>query len=339
VVEAVFGETAVRFILVIAARWRLVKRSDQSFRFSVAIKRKWLTYQVLLYHRVNDDADPFFAGLPTRIFARQMELLRRYFTVLPLHELVQRAQENEIPPHAVAITFDDGYRDNYRYAYPVLKHLDLPATIFLATGAIDSDTPLWHDVVFNAFRRTTAKSILVGDKNYSLNTVAEKVRVSQRFLDILRTCSPKDRSNLITWLTRTLMVGDQRIHGADKLRWYEIVEMAGNNISFGAHTVSHSILSQMPLARAAEEIAISKKDIESHMNDQITLFAYPNGREHDFNDDIKDAVKAAGFLSAVTTIWGNNTVDTDPYELRRVQNWGENPTLSLVRLGYYQLTT
>jgi hypothetical protein len=103
---------------------------------------------------VNDDAHPFFTGTPVVLFRRQMELLRHYFTVLPLEDLAERARRRELPDNGVAITFDDGYRDNYTHAFSVLRELGLPATIFLTTEALDANALLWHDRVFDAFHRT-----------------------------------------------------------------------------------------------------------------------------------------------------------------------------------------
>src|SRR5215213_9945100 len=100
--------------------WRIKPGMDGRFRSSSVTKRTHARFQILCYHRVNDDRDPFFSGVPVTVFAAQMDILSRYFTVLSLEELLERAQASEIPPGAVAVTFDDGYRDNYIHAFPVL---------------------------------------------------------------------------------------------------------------------------------------------------------------------------------------------------------------------------
>jgi peptidoglycan/xylan/chitin deacetylase (PgdA/CDA1 family) len=284
---------------------------------------------------VNDDRDPFFGGVPVKTFAKQMEILHRFFKVLPLEELVERAAKNDIPPHAVAITFDDGYQDNYTHAYPILKHFDFPATIFLATGTLDSTPLLWHDRVFDAFRRTKARALALEAEVYPLTTLPQKHMALQAVLRELRMCTPHAREALMQRVIIQLDVLETCALHAQKLQWQEIEEMARKNIVFGAHTVTHPILTRMSLAEAVEEILASKATIERHLRVPVRLFAYPNGGYEDMNAAIKRVLKAAGFLCAVTTLWGNNTMHTDPYELRRVRAWGGQPQMAIMRLAWY----
>ncbi len=93
-------------------------------------------FPILSYHRVNDERDPFFPSLPTEVFERHMAFVSAAYVVLPLEELVERMARGRVPRNALAITFDDGYRDNLTHAAPVLARHGLPATVFLATGVI-----------------------------------------------------------------------------------------------------------------------------------------------------------------------------------------------------------
>src|SRR5215468_412589 len=78
-------------------------------------------FQILGYHKVSPDAHPFFAPIHPEVFERQMRFLKSCYKVVGLHELVNRAARGDVPERAVAITFDDGYRDNYDFAFPILK--------------------------------------------------------------------------------------------------------------------------------------------------------------------------------------------------------------------------
>src|SRR6185436_9993566 len=93
-------------------------------------------FQILGYHKVSPEAHPFFPPVPPEIFEQQMKFLSSCYTVMSLQDLVARPLRGEIPQRAVAITFDDGYQDNYDYAFPILKKYKFPATIFVSTGAI-----------------------------------------------------------------------------------------------------------------------------------------------------------------------------------------------------------
>ncbi len=327
-----------RFFLSIADRWEIGKKSAQS-RCSPFLKRhKYSKFQILFYHHVGDENGSIFGGIPVKIFRRQMEILANYFNVLPLEELVERALNGDLPPRAFAITFDDGYQDNYVNAFPALKDLDLPATIFLATGAIESYAQLWHDRIFDAFHRTEVNSLFLCGKEYSLTTPAEKSAARTACLWDLRSKTPQERDEVIEQIIAKLEVHGYNSAKLNKLTWQEIEEMSKAKITFGAHTVTHPILSLMPAEEARKEIVASKEAIERRLKSPVRLFAYPSGRNIDFNDNLKQVLKDAGFLCAVTILHGTNYVYTDPYELRRLQAWDLNPQTFALRLGWHRLS-
>jgi len=96
--------------------------------------------------------------------------------------------------------------------------------------------------------------------------------------------------------------------------------MHRGGVSFGAHTVTHPILSRVSAERARWEIVESKREIEKQIGVTVSTFAYPNGRIGDFDASTKETLKAEGFQSAVTTVFGTNPCPPerwDPLELRR----------------------
>src|SRR2546430_8289701 len=102
---------------------------------------------VLRYHALTDGpSDVLYAApsicVPVEAFRLQMAFVRRAYTVVPLDELVAAvARGGKLPPRALAITFDDGYADNHRLAFPVLQDLGFPATLYVTTGALDGGAP------------------------------------------------------------------------------------------------------------------------------------------------------------------------------------------------------
>ncbi len=276
-------------------------------------------YLVLCYHRVNDDAHPFFPGIRVDLFRRQMETLRRNFTVLPLAELAERARRDDLPRNGVAVTFDDGYRDNYTNAFPVLRDLGLPATIFLTTDALDRNALLWHDRVFDAFHRARKP-----EARPPLGAVLARLRRS----------SPEERDREIDRLLEELGIGPGVPQGWEKLTWDQAREMAPQGISFGAHTIDHPILTFVSEEEAKRQIRESKKRIEAELGSPITMFAYPNGGASDFDRSTERIVEEEGFSLAVTTLAGGNDAETNSYSLRRTGMWGDDPQLSTLRLAW-----
>lgn len=326
-------------ILWAADRMRIKRKTDNRPAFPFLQKRGDAHYLILYYHRVNDDGDPFFGGIPVRTFARQMEILQRFFHLLPLQELVERAVQEDLPPKAMALTFDDGYRDNYLNAFPILKELRLPATIFLATGALDSQGPLWHDRIFRAFSRTRRLSLPFQGGEYALRGLQEKRLSLQAVLNHLRKLSPGERDAVIENVLQVLEVPESKEDGMDKLNWQDVEEMARNGITFGAHTVTHPILTRLPLAEAAKEILSSKETIENKLHLPVRLFSYPNGSREDFNESIKEILREAGFVGALTTIWGPNDAHTDPFEFRRMGLWDLEPQSGALKLAWYKFSS
>jgi peptidoglycan/xylan/chitin deacetylase (PgdA/CDA1 family) len=315
------------------------KKNVEGYRlFPYIKKRRVRTCQILTYHRVNDENDPFFPGIPTMEFARQMEVLTERFTLCSLNRLIEGIETGDLPEHAVAVTLDDGYRDNYLNAFPVLKRYAVPATIFLATGVIGSRKTLWHDQVFAAFRQTRASKLSsFGPENttLSLRSLAEKLQSQRQILNYLWSLAAEKRDSTITELCHRLEV-EKTESGLLMLAWEEVSEMSRNGIQFGAHTVNHPILARLRPDQAEQEISDSKRAIEAVLNTAVTSFAYPVGRSVDFTASTKAIVEEAGLSCGLTTIFGDNPPGTDLYEIRRIAPWNEDADSFELRLKYYK---
>jgi peptidoglycan/xylan/chitin deacetylase (PgdA/CDA1 family) len=268
-----------------------------------------------------------------------MEGLSRYYTVLPLEELVGRALVGDVPANAVAITFDDGYQDNYEHAFPILKQFGIPGTIFLSTGVINRPGILWHDVLFDLFRKTTAMSIEIDGRSLPLHCRADKLQALFAVLKTIRRLSPDARDRHISNIAASLGVSFNVRSGPKMLTWEQIREMAKAGITFGAHTVSHPILSRMPLDKAVQEIETSKRTIEDKIGQRVRLFAYPNGSREDFTEPLKRSLKELGFQCAVTTMWGLNGRISDPFELRRMWLWDNDAVMTAFKLSWYKFAS
>jgi peptidoglycan/xylan/chitin deacetylase (PgdA/CDA1 family) len=333
ILRALLGVT-----LGLSKRWAFGRRRQGGRGFPRVERRRRAQFQILFYHRVNDDEEAICDTVPVRTFAVQMELLKEHFCVLPLLELVEAKERNHIPPNAVAITFDDGYRDNYENAFPVLRRLGLPATIFVTTGSVASRELLWHDQFFDAFAQASVPFVSFNGGRLPLRTVAEKRAAVAVLARQLRKCDPQRRIAELHRLVAELKVPEPDPDRWRKLDWDQIREMAGAGISFGAHTVTHPILTRVPREEAAAEIEESRKALETQLGSRVTLFAYPNGAHGDFDESVKQVLRDAGFRCAVTTVPGVNDTATDPLELRREAMWDPLPQLAALRLAWSRLS-
>jgi peptidoglycan/xylan/chitin deacetylase (PgdA/CDA1 family) len=329
-----------RFLGLCAARFQ-TKVSDQGrLALPFVMRRRRRSCQVLAYHRINDDGDRFFPAISLKSFEQQMRLLAEHFTVCTLDELIERLRCNDLPENAVAVTLDDGYRDNYTNAFPILRRYSVPATIFLATDVIGTARQLWHDEVFAAFRETGVREVLdigQGNTTLALTSLAGKLHAQAETLKYLRSLDRDAREMAIGRLQQVLNVQNPTVQTARlMLTGEEVSEWYRGGIPFGAHTGSHPSLSNLQPEDAREEIRRSKSAIERVLNVSVTTFAYPSGRHGDFTSTTKALVEEAGFRCAVTTIFGNNEAGMDLYEMRRIAPWNEDSEIFGARLNYYK---
>lgn len=290
-------------------------------------------FGILLYHRVNPDEEPLFPSTAVRVFDAQMHYLARTFRVLPLIEIIERIQQGKrLEPLTIAVTFDDGYRDNYTHAHSVLKKYRLPATVFVATDFTGSNRLMWNDRLAWAVRNTSQEKLRVlaagRERVLPLETREDKVTSLNMILEYLKTCPEDQKVKLLDELIAGLEVG-KASHDRLMLNWDELRVMAREGWDIGSHTMSHPILTRIELSAVAEELQSSKRLIEQELQRPASLFAYPNGKGTDYNQDIKTAAKEAGYVAAVTTLSGINRCVPDLFELRRWSVWEDHlPTLA-----------
>ncbi|GJL54374.1 MAG: polysaccharide deacetylase [Nitrospirales bacterium] len=308
----------------------VVQKSSASatdVHFPCVQKRSSRPIQILMYHGIGDERSPFLGPAPIRGFTNQLRYLAEYCHVLDLEEAVERMQHHDVPHRAVVITLDDGYRDSYVNAFPRLQELNLPATIFLATAAIGTGNVLWHDRACWMVSQTSIPALegFGSCPRYELGTWEGKQAAQEAVLWYLRSLDDQHRIEAIEQLSTKLQVfGEPDPEPRLMLNWEEVKEMYQAGIRFGAHTVSHPILSKISLPAVAAELRESKETIEQHIGCRVTTFAYPSGRPEDYNSDIQQIVKQEGFGCAVSTVSGANYAGDDLFDLKRVGYWDQD---------------
>jgi peptidoglycan/xylan/chitin deacetylase (PgdA/CDA1 family) len=301
-------------------------------------RRRAPAFPVLTYHSVNDDGDPFFPAVSTAVFERQMAYLAATHRVLTVEELTDRMARGDVPRDAIAVTFDDGYRDNLTHAAPILARHGLPATVFLATGFIGAREVPWFDRLAFGIRRSGAADVEApGGGRASLVSTADRLALLDRATRRLKTLPDDDRRRELDGLLERLGVAGDTGMKSRMLSWDDVHALAGLGFSVGAHTVTHPILSRVSDAEARQEIEGAREAIEAATGTRPRAFAYPNGRPADYTPSVVDLVRRAGFTCAVTTRFGVNTPATSPWELRRGGPWETHlPTFAL-KLAWYRL--
>jgi peptidoglycan/xylan/chitin deacetylase (PgdA/CDA1 family) len=282
---------------------------------------------ILFYHRFSENSysDCELPHLKIGQFEKQMRHVKKWYKIITMDELADRLalkEKNQSP--RVAITIDDGYLNSYTLAYPVLKKLKLPATIYLATGFVGTEKSTWVDELMDMFLVSKKELFclpgLFDNEVFDLSTPKRKMEVFIKLFEKMLSIEHKRKESLMEELPKLLGVEENiRNNGERKmLDWSEVIQMGRDKISFGAHTVSHPTLSKMAFSEAKQEIRDSKREIETRIKGNVKHFAIPNGKEQDFSDTLKKYCKEIGFATVVSTEPGVIYEETDPYFLKRI---------------------
>lgn len=289
---------------------------------------------ILMYHTVVDHWDDALgeSGIEAakNAFRRHMTYISERMRPVALSELVTTlAQRRPVPTRAVAVTFDDGYEDNYLHAFPVLRELGIPATIFLTTGHIDSSKTFWWDAIAAMIassdqpvldlRELGARAHLPWalDGVMPLTTPKQRQRAAEYVIALVKAARLTEKPDGISALQDVLKVSNVP-QGPRMLGWKQIEEMSAHGMEFGAHTVSHPDLTQVSSAQALRELGDSKDDIESRLRSKVLTFAYPYGTSSHWTPALGILAQRVGFQGVATTDSGAVTATTDVRRLPRI---------------------
>lgn len=287
--------------------------------------------RILAYHRVLDidddrsfEFDPDLVSASVDDFEWQMRHVRDRYDPITFHDLIEFIEKGKpLPACPVIVTFDDGYDDNYRHAFPVLRSLNMPATFFVSTGYIGQRQTFWFDWVFYLCRRAAERRhiLKVGDALFPFDrdNAARQVRSAMHALWML---SDAERRIAIAGLEESLDMKppDEGFAHSMPLDWAQLGEMAATGMEFGSHTVSHPVLSRISNeVDLRYELTESKRALEQRLACTIDVLAYPVGREFAFNDQVEQATRNAGYRIAVSYAPGTNKLkQLEAFKLKRI---------------------
>ena len=274
---------------------------------------------VLLYHRILPSArfDPFDAIVSVKVFEAQLEHLMRRYPIVSLTDAIQqKATPREI---RVAITFDDGYEDNYEVAFPILQDKGISATFFVPTDFIGSGNPMWDwEVMVRLCSARRVDEIRVGETLLSRLTGESNVSFAFRVIQQLRAAELPSMYQVLNELRKSDNGRDDPENLGKCMQWEHLRELIKGGMEVGAHAASHRTLALLPRAEAISEIAKSKQTIERQTNCPCKHFAFPFGGKGDYNETLVNAVRSAGFMTCLLGVHGYNRSSQDGFCLKRI---------------------
>ena len=299
---------------------------------------------ILMYHRFSEQKEPF--KIPVTEFEEQILFLKKKFTFIPLAHLseIMDGEREDCPDNAIVLTIDDGYLDNYAFAYPVLRKHHIPATIFLTTDFVECKHWIWSNrlayILKNSRKGMFTFPLWNEEKSFSVESFQNWHETQMTIFRYCRQLDNKDKDNLLEDLAKRLLVKvpEESVDDFLPLTWDQINEMCRSGIDFGSHTRTHPILSRVDEKTLQDEIGHSKTIIENKIQQTISGFCYPYGKGREISVKAIQAVRSCGYKSAVTTISGYNSLEhEDPFLLRRVSVISSDKRLLLEPLVNFNL--
>jgi peptidoglycan/xylan/chitin deacetylase (PgdA/CDA1 family) len=282
--------------------------------------RAWVRQdlRILAYHRVLTLRDPnafeFDLDLVSASadgFREQMQLLQRHFSPMALGDVVAALDAGtRLPANAVVVTFDDGYDDNHRVAYPILRELGVPATFFVSTHHIDSGRPFAYDWLVHMILRAPVPRLALPELELDLPMPPRRAGRRQLASQVLRRMKGFDdatQSSMIARLEHEWQMPRDAGHpDCRPMSWDALREMRSSGFEVGSHGVGHCMLAQLPPEQLEAELVESRAALERELGEPVTVLSYPVGGDLAFDRRVMEATMAAGYRAACSYICGTN---------------------------------
>jgi len=286
---------------------------------------RWNGLVVFNYHRLGNPADsPFDRALFSagqEEFEQQVRFLKKNYDVLHVADLDQALSRRG---RSVMLTFDDGYRDNYELAFPVLKQCQIPATFFITSGFIDETPVAWWDEIAWMVRHSPENGSLPETKlwpAFSLASVLDRDVAIPALLRRYKQLSSDQTTLFLEELAVATASGrcPRQLASDLWMNWDMIREMDQAGMDVGGHTMSHPVLANISVETQNVEITGSKSRIEEEIGHAITAFSYPVGHAQSFTANTKQILQAAGYRWAFSFSGGFQSTGTaDDFDLPRI---------------------
>ena len=293
---------------------------------------------ILMYHSVREDLgsqDVFLGdiGHAHDIFRGQMELLASRYNPVSLDQVGCFVRgEGNLPPHAVAVTFDDGYADNYEVAAPILNKTGVPATFYVTVESVEHRRLPWPSRLRFAFR-TTKKTCWTDSsgKSWRLSSDAER---EAAYLFSCDECGKLAGENQDAYVARIENELDNHVpaeSGALMMTYDQVRGLVQQGHIVGSHTMTHPNMAHVSLEDARHELSESKHRLEQQLKAAVTHFSYPcPALTPHWTEQTVTASRETGYKTAVTTNGGLTRKGDNPLALKRV-----SPTKSVEGLSWH----
>ncbi len=257
-----------------------------------------------MYHGIVPDDYPIESWLLVKDsnFRKQLEYIKKHWEVVHI-EAYMMGEFNTSRPKAI-LTFDDGYQNTYSVAYPILKDLNLPCTVYVITDFIDTNDLFWFDKVIYALQKKFIRSLnwselCYGLDNYKFDDIGKKRwRGIETILERIKKLGTEKVEEVAQTIFESVNPDTTQLNLLMPLTKLQIIEMARSGlVEIGTHTAHHEILTDLTIKQAEHTIIRSMETVNEIIGKYPTHFCYPNGN---YSEEILELIKRFNFDSAMS---------------------------------------
>ncbi|MBN07654.1 MAG: polysaccharide deacetylase [Rhodospirillaceae bacterium] len=285
---------------------------------------------ILLYHGVTSSSSIGIENVSRKHiseveFRRQIRFVKENCNPLTIEQVVYHCRTGQkFPPHSVAITFDDGFKNNFEIAAPVLREYQVPAVFYVCAGVINTDLMFWVDELeccINSTKKKKIKLKLGGETSFKVGTYEEKLTALEKIKSFCKLCSSIEKSRIVREVVASTEIepGVNYSENYQKISWQELIELDRDPLfTIGAHTLYHDVLRNQPEKDMYATIQLSLDLLSYNLQHSIHHFSYPEGQAAHYDQKVIDYLKRVGVVCSPSAIVGLNPAGSDPFHLKRI---------------------
>ncbi|MBN2735000.1 MAG: polysaccharide deacetylase family protein [Methanomicrobiaceae archaeon] len=229
----------------------------------------------------------------------------------------------EMPEKAFAVTFDDGFANNYSIAAPILRSFNVPATFYITTDFIVSNAMSWIDMIEYAVENTDKRHFnLAGTNNLiEIGSKKQKIDLLEEIRQIVKNDHKIDPIEFASNFCSSLGISDFNPDPSLdlKMTWEQVFELHNDPLfTIGGHTHTHRNMAFLDLKELREEISVSLELLKENLKCKIEHYSYPEGLSNCYSDNVIDELKKQGIICCPTAELGTNSKNDDLFRLKRI---------------------
>ena len=285
---------------------------------------------ILLYHGVTDFKSQGIENyskkhISVNTFMSQTKYLKKNCNTISIEDYIAFRENGEsLPPKTVIITFDDGFKNNYTTAAPILDELGLPAVFYVCSGVVDTGFMFWVDILedcLNLCKKSTISVELDERHCFVIDNQKNKIDALEKIKAYCKSASKERKDQVVEDVQNETEIeaSVEQSPNYEKITWNELREMQNAPLfTIGGHSIHHEILSRFSAERLDNEVRHSLDLLELNLKTSICHYSYPEGQTDHYNDQVISILKKNGIICSPTALPGLNPPDMDLFHLRRI---------------------